>query len=140
MFTDFRTKLYSFHNFSLRFILKIFSKFRNFSLNILTKYILIKKKECTKVEATGASNNRMFPNTPEVSQMVCCLCTLKACLVILSCPKNYLLFGCLRRTLVVTKVLGGFLVSSESVSYRYGSGRNFEGMFCLYTEIFRRPS
>ena len=37
-------------------------------------------------------------------------------------------FGCLRGTLVVTKVLGGLFVSSESVSYPHGSGRKFEDM------------
>ena len=42
--------------------------------------------------------------------------------------KTFYLFGCLRGTLVVTKVLGGFFVASESVSYPYGSGRKFEDM------------
>ena len=47
VFTDFQcAKLYSFYNFTLRFILKIFLNFANFSLDILIKYILIKKKEC----------------------------------------------------------------------------------------------
>ena len=36
IFTDFhRTKLYSFHNFSLRYFLKIFFNFRKFSASIL---------------------------------------------------------------------------------------------------------
>ena len=34
--------------------------------------------------------------------------------------KTIYLFGCLRRTLVVTKVLAGFFFSSESVSYPRG--------------------
>ena len=34
--------------------------------------------------------------------------------------KTIYLFGCLRGTLVVTKVLAGFLVSSESVNYPRG--------------------
>ena len=42
--------------------------------------------------------------------------------------KTIHLFGCLRGTLVVTKVLGGFFVSSESVSYPRGSWRKFEDM------------
>ena len=35
-------------------------------------------------------------------------------------PKTIHLFGCLRGTLVVTKVLAGFFFSSESVSYPRG--------------------
>ena len=36
IFTDFhRTKLYSFHNFSLRYFLKIFFNFRKFSASIM---------------------------------------------------------------------------------------------------------
>ena len=62
--------------------------------------------------------------------------------------KAIYLFGCLRGTLVVTKVLGGFFVSSESVSYPHLSGRKFEdmkypwfhrklyGTLCLYTKSF----
>ena len=42
--------------------------------------------------------------------------------------KTFYLFGCLRGTLVVTNVLGGFFVSSESVSYPYGSGGKFGDM------------
>ena len=38
------------------------------------------------------------------------------------------LFGCLGGTLVVTEVFGRFFVSSQSVSYPYGSGRKFEDM------------
>ena len=37
-------------------------------------------------------------------------------------------FGCLRGTLVVTNVLGGLFVSSESVIYPHRSGRKFEDM------------
>ena len=40
--------------------------------------------------------------------------------------KTIYLFGCRRGTLVLTKVLGGFFVSSESVSYPHLSGRKFE--------------
>ena len=39
-----RIKLHSFQNLSLGFILKIFLKFRNFSLDFLVNYILIKKE------------------------------------------------------------------------------------------------
>ena len=42
--------------------------------------------------------------------------------------KTIHLFGCPMGTLVVTKVLCGFFVSSESVSYPYGSGRKSEHM------------
>ena len=42
--------------------------------------------------------------------------------------KTIHLFGCLRGTLVVTKVLCGFFVSSESVSYLHGCGRKFQDM------------
>ena len=46
------------------------------------------------------------------------LLALEACLVILQMPiKTVYPFGCLRGTLVVSKVLVGFFVSSESVSY-----------------------
>ena len=39
------------------------------------------------------------------------------------------LFGCLKGTLFVSKVLGGSsFVSFESVSYPYGSGQKFENM------------
>ena len=69
----------------------------------------------------------MFPNTPEVFQMVFSLSL--ACLVNLELPlKTIDLFRYLRGTLVVTKILGGFFVSSESVSYPYGSGRKSELM------------
>ena len=40
--------------------------------------------------------------------------------------------------MVVTKVLGDFFVSSESVSFAFI--RKLKGTFCPYTEIFRRPS
>ena len=68
------------------------------------------------------------------------LYTLEACLVNLelSLKKTIYLFGCLRGTLVVTKVLVGFFVSSERVSYPYGSGRKFEDMkyvFSLYRKF-----
>ena len=36
------------------------------------------------------------------------------------------LFGCLRGTLVFSKVLGGLFVSSETVSYPAGFGRKFK--------------
>ena len=42
--------------------------------------------------------------------------------------KTIYLFGCLRGTLVLTKVLDGFFVSSESVSYPHLSGRKLEDM------------
>ena len=75
----------------------------------------------------------MFPNTPEVSQMVSlCFRSLFG-----SFLKTIYLFGCFRGTLVVTKVLGGFFVSSENVSFAFI--RKLQGTFCLYTEIFGRP-
>ena len=50
-------------------------------------------------------------------------------MVNLELPKiTIYLFGCLRGTLVVTKVISDFFVSSESVSYPYGSGRKFKDM------------
>ena len=49
VFTDFqRTKLYSFHNFSLRFILKIFLKFRKFQPRYSYK-IYSYEKECNSM-------------------------------------------------------------------------------------------
>ena len=60
----------------------------------------------------GAPNDRMFPNTSEVSQKVFSV-LYKPVWLILSCPS---LFGTLRRTLAVTKVLGGFFVSSEMLA------------------------
>ena len=47
------------------------------------------------------------------------LLALEACLVILELPQNLFICSdrCLRGTLVVTNVLGGFFVSSESVIY-----------------------
>ena len=59
------------------------------------------------------------------------LCALEACLVNLELSEKLFinLFGCLRGTLVFTKVLGGFFVSSELLRcYSYGSGREFEDM------------
>ena len=77
----------------------------------------------------------MFPNTPEVSQIIVAHsgflnAQLEACLANLKLVslKTIYLFGCLRGSLVVKKVLGGFFVSSESVSYPYRSGRKFEDM------------
>ena len=70
------------------------------------------------------------------------LYTLRACLVNLELSlKTIYLFGCLGGTLVVTQVFSGFFVSSESVSYPYGSGRKLEDMkyvLSLYRK-FRRP-
>ena len=40
--------------------------------------------------------------------------------------KTIYLFGCLGGTLVVSKVLGGFFASSETVGYPDGSRRKFE--------------
>ena len=53
---------------------------------------------------------------------------LEACLVNFGAAlKTIYLFGCFTRgTLDETKVLGGFFVSSENVSYPYGSGRKSE--------------
>ena len=64
----------------------------------------------------------MFPNTPEVSQMVFSMLYTPVW-IINFCPKNHLSVG------KVTKVLGGlFFVSSESASYTYGFGGKFEDM------------
>ena len=46
-----------------------------------------------------------------------------------SYPKNYSSVRMSQGNLVVTKVLGGFFVSSESVSYPHGSRRKFEACF-----------
>ena len=68
----------------------------------------------------GTPNGRIFANMPEVSQMVFTM-RQKPVWLIWSYPKNYLYvrlsWGNLN--LVVTKVLGAFIVSSESVSYPY---------------------
>ena len=80
------------------------------------------------------------------------LCALEACLVnFLVALKVIYLFGCLKGTLVVTKVLGGFFLSYPEVSAtlmgpvessRTRSSlafiRKLWGTFCLYTESFRR--
>ena len=60
----------------------------------------------------GAPNDRMLPNTPEVSQMV------------FSMLKTIYLFGCVRGTLVVTKVLGGFSSHPKVLTTR--TGREYE--------------
>ena len=70
------------------------------------------------VLASGEPNDRMFPHTSEVSQMV----------LFVLWRKTIYLFECLRGTLAISKVLGGFLVSSETVSYRDGFDWKFEEM------------
>ena len=62
------------------------------------------------VLASGAPNDRMFPNTSEVSQMV----------HFVLWRKTIYLFECLRGTLAISKVLGGFFVSLETVNYPDG--------------------
>ena len=69
----------------------------------------------------------MLPRTPEVCQMVFTVLE-KPVWLIWSCSKNYLSVPMSWGTVVVTKVLGGFFISSASVSYPYGSGRKFEDM------------
>ena len=64
-------------------------------------------------QRAGAPNDRMFPSTTELSQMVFYV-LWKPVWLIWSCPK----IGCLRGTLIFTKVLSGFFVSSESVMVR----------------------
>ena len=51
-------------------------------------------------------------------------------MVLFKQPKKQLifLFGYLRRIVVVSKVLGGFFVSSKAVSYLDRPGRTFEDM------------
>ena len=49
-------------------------------------------------------------------------------LVWFSCPKKFYLFECLRGTLVISKVLGDFFVSSETVSYPNESVQKFQDM------------
>ena len=63
--------------------------------------------------ASRGTQRRMFPSTTELSQMVFYV-LWKPVWLIWSCPK----IGCLRGTLVFTKVLSGFFVSSESVMAR----------------------
>ena len=70
------------------------------------------------VLASGAPNDRMFPNTSVVSQMV----------LFVLWRKPIYLFECLRGTLAISKVLGGFFVSSETVSYPDGFDWTFEEM------------
>ena len=67
------------------------------------------------VLASGEPNDRMFPN---VSQMV----------LFVLWRKTIYLLECLRGTLAISKVLGGFLVSSETVSYPDGFDWKFEEM------------
>ena len=57
--------------------------------------------------------------------------------LIWSCPKNYLSFRTSQGNFGFTKVLGGFFVSSESVSYPYVSGRKSEDMKqpCFHQKI-----
>ena len=62
------------------------------------------------VLASGEPNERMFLNTSEVSQMG----------LFVLWRKTIYLFECLRGTLAISNVLGGFLVSSETVSYPDG--------------------
>ena len=70
------------------------------------------------VLASGEPNERMFLNTSEVSQMV----------LFVLWRKTIYLFECLRGTLAISKVLGGFLVSSETVSYPDEFDWKFEEM------------
>ena len=70
------------------------------------------------VLASGEPNDRVFPNTSEVSQMV----------LFVLWRKTIYLFECLGGTLAISKVLGGFLVSSETVSYPDGFDWKFEEM------------
>ena len=84
-----------------------------------------------KLEQTLVISGTQRPNVPKYTRSVSdgFLYTLGACLVNLELSlKTIYLFGCLGRTLVVTEVFGRFFVSSESVSYPYGSGRKFEDM------------
>ena len=78
--------------------------------------------------ARSVSDHSGFLN----AQLEACLANLK-----LVSLKTIYLFGCLRGSLVVKKVLGGFSVSSESVSYPYRSGRKFEDMKqpCFHEKI-----
>ena len=87
---------------------------------------------------TGAPNDRMLQRTPEVSQMIFTVLE-KPLWLIWSCSKNYLSVPMSWGTVVVTKVLGGFFVSSASVSYPYGSGRKFEDVKqpCFRQKIIR---
>ena len=62
------------------------------------------------VLASGAPNDRMFPNTSEVSQMV----------RFVLWRKTIYLFEYLRGKLAISKVLGGFFVSLETVNYPDG--------------------
>ena len=79
-----------------------------------------------KVMFTGAPNDRILPNTPEMSQMVFSVLQKPVWLIWSLALKTIYLLGCLGGSLVVTKVLNGFFVSYESVSYPYGSGWKFK--------------
>ena len=98
---------------------------------------------------TGAPNNRMFPNTPEVSQMVFSLLQ-KPVRLIWSCNKNQLsgsdVLGELllspksfssHRKVLATINMGP--VESLRTSSSFAFIRKLQGTFCPYTEIFRRP-
>ena len=67
----------------------------------------------------------MFPNMSQVSHMVFSM-RYKPVWLIEAAPKTFFLFGCLKETLAVSKVLGGFFFSSETVDRSDGSGRKFE--------------
>ena len=93
--------------------------FAQFSYSKLTNLIYARENN------SGETNDQMFPSTPEVCQMFSLYLFGQFGVAL----KTIYLFGCLRGTLFVRKALGGSsFVSSESVSYPYGSGRKFENM------------
>ena len=93
--------------------------FAQFSYSKLTNLIYAQENNSEE------TNDQMFPSTPEVCQMLSLYLFGQFGVAL----KTIYLFGCLRGTLFVRKVLGGSsFVLSESVSYPYGSGRKFENM------------
>ena len=106
-----------------------------------------------QLQDTGTPNNRMFQNTPEVSQMVFSVLQKPVWLIGSCQSKNYIyLFGCFRelwlprksqmafsshRKVLATLNMGpvGSLRTSSSVAFI----RKLQGTFSPYTEIFRRP-
>ena len=81
---------------------------------------------------TGTPNDRMFSDTPEVSQNVFTVLWKPAC-VIWNCSELKTMdpFGCLRGTWVVSKVLGGFIDSIKPLMGAIGISRNLSSCTSL---------
>ena len=81
------------------------------------------------LDITQAPNSRMFPTTSEMSKIVFSWLWKPVWITwSRTALKTIYLFGCLRGSLVISKVLGGFFVSSETARYPDGSSRRIEGI------------